>query len=71
MPIKFSHIHTYHSRAIKNRSRLRAAAGLRAAFENFLLHESISLFTVTFGEKVLTLAKSRGYQVQGYGTCSI
>ena len=50
----------YRSRVLKSRSKLRAATGLRAALENFLLHESISLFTVTFGEKVPTLAKSRG-----------
>ena len=50
----------YHSRALKSRSKLRAALGLRAAFGIFLLHQNSSLFTVTFGEKVLTLAKSRG-----------
>ena len=50
----------YHSRALKSRSKLRAALGLRAAIEIFLLHQNSSLFTVTFGEKVLTLAKSRG-----------
>ena len=31
------------------------------------VHENIGLFTVTFGEKVLTLAKSRGSLVPGYG----
>ena len=51
---------TYRSRAIKSRSKLRAAIRLRAAFGNFLLHENGGLFTVTFGDKVLTLAKSRG-----------
>ena len=51
---------TYRSRALKSRSKLRAATGLRAAIENFLLHENLSLFTETFGEKVPTLAKSRG-----------
>ena len=40
---------------------LRAAIGLRAAFGKILLHQNSSLFTVTFGEKALTLAKSRGY----------
>ena len=50
----------YRSRALKSRSKLRAAIGLRAAFENFLLHQNSSLCTGTFGEKVLTLAKSRG-----------
>ena len=50
----------YRSRALKSRSKLKAAIGLRAALENFLLHQNLSLFTVTFGEKVLTLAKSRG-----------
>ena len=50
----------YRSRALKSRSKLRAAIGLRAAFGKFLLHQNSSLFTVTFGEKVLTLAKSRG-----------
>ena len=41
-------------------AHLRAAIGLRAAFGNFLLHENKDLFTLTFGEKVPTLAKSRG-----------
>ena len=41
-------------------AHLRAAIGLRAAFGKFLLHQNSSLCTVTFGEKVLTLAKSRG-----------
>ena len=50
----------YRSSALKSRSKLRAAIGLRAALGNFLLHQNSSLFTVTFGEKVLTLAKSRG-----------
>ena len=49
-----------HSHALKSRSKLRAAIRLRAAFGNFLLHKNSSLFTVAFGEKVLTLAKSRG-----------
>ena len=48
------------SRALKSRSKLRAAIGLRAALRNFLLNQNSSLFTVTFGEKVLTLAKNRG-----------
>ena len=50
----------YRSRALKRRFKLRAAIGLRAAFGNFLLHQNLSLCTVTFGEKVLALAKSRG-----------
>ena len=50
----------YRSRALKSRSKLKAAIGLRAALQNFLLHQNLCLFTVTFGEKVLTLAKSRG-----------
>ena len=45
---------------LKSRSKLRAAIGLIAAFGNFLLHENTGLFTVTFGDKVPTLAKSRG-----------
>ena len=45
---------TYRSRALKSRSKLRAAFG------KFLLHQNSILCTVTFGEKVLTLAKSRG-----------
>ena len=49
----------YRSSALKSRSKLRAAFGLRAAFEKLLLHQNSSLCTVTFGEKVLTLAKSR------------
>ena len=53
-------IFSYHSRALKSRSKLRAAIGLKAALFYFLLHQNSSLFTVTFGEKVLTLAKSRG-----------
>ena len=40
-------------------AHLRATIRLRAAFGIFLLHKNSSLFTVTFGEKVLTLAKSR------------
>ena len=50
----------YRSRALKSLSKLKAAIWLRAALEIFLLHQNLSLFTVTFGEKVLTLAKSRG-----------
>ena len=50
----------YRSRALKSRSKLIAAIGLRATLENFLLQQNLSLFTVTFREKVLTLAKSRG-----------
>ena len=53
-------IFIYHSRALKSRSKLKATIGLIAALENFLLHKNLSLFSVTFGEKVLTLAKSRG-----------
>ena len=45
---------------LKSRFELRATIGLRAALGIFLLHQNSSLFTVTFGEKVLTLAKSRG-----------
>ena len=51
---------TYRRRTLKSRSKLRAAIGLRAAFGKILLHQNSSLCTVTFGEKVLTLAKSRG-----------
>ena len=40
-------------------THLRAAIGLRAAQGILLLHQNSSLFTVTFGEKVVTLAKSR------------
>jgi hypothetical protein len=50
----------YRSRALKSRSKLRAAILLRAAFVKFLLNQNSSLCTVTFREKVLTLAKSRG-----------
>ena len=50
----------YCSRAFKSRSKLGAAIGLRAAFGNCLLHENRGLLTVTFGDKVPTLAKSRG-----------
>ena len=45
----------YRSRALKSCSKLRAAIGLRAALENFLLHQNSSFCTVTFGGKVLTL----------------
>ena len=44
--------------ALKSHSKLRAAIGLRAAFGKLLLHQNSSLCTVTFGKKVLTLAKS-------------
>ena len=57
----------YRSRALKSRSKSRAAIRLRAAFGNFLLYKNSSLFTMTLGEKVLTLAKSRGFYVRGYG----
>ena len=57
----------YCSRALKSHSKLRAAIGLRDALGIFLLHKNSSLFTVTFGEKVLTLAKSRGSYLRGYG----
>ena len=42
---------------------ITVAAHLRATylFVGSSLHRNISLCTVTFGEKVLTLAKSRGY----------
>ena len=51
----------YRSRALKSCSKLKAAIGLRAALRNVLLiHQNSSLFAVTFGEKALTLAKSRG-----------
>ena len=50
----------YRSRALKSHSKLRAATVLRAALEKILLHENISLFSVTFGEKVPALGKSRG-----------
>ena len=36
-------------------AHLRAAIGSRAALRSFLLYQNSSLFTVTFGEKVLTL----------------
>ena len=44
-------IKIYRSRAVKSRTQL---------FEASLLHRKISLCTVTFGEKVLTFARSRG-----------
>ena len=50
----------YCSHALKSRSKLKAAIGLRAAFGKILLDQNSSLCTVTFGEKILTLAKSRG-----------
>ena len=53
-------MYKYRIRVLKSHSKLRAAIGLRAAFGKFLLHQNSSLFTVTFGEKVLTSAKSRG-----------
>ena len=42
---------------VKSHSKLKAAIMLRAALQNFLVHQNLSLFTVTFGEKLLTLAK--------------
>ena len=39
---------------------LKSHSKFKAAFGKFLLHENISLFTETFAEKVLTLAKSHG-----------
>ena len=39
--------------------KLRAAIWLRASFGNLLLHQNSSLFTVTFGEKVLNLGKAQ------------
>ena len=54
---KIIYLHTQvHTVAV----HLRAAIGLRAAFGKILLHQNSSLCTVTFGDKVLTLAKSRG-----------
>ena len=50
----------YRSRELKSRLKLRAAIRLRAAFGNLLLHENRGLFTVNFGDKAPTLAKSRG-----------
>ena len=50
----------YRNCALKSRSKLRAAIGLRASLDIFLLHQNSSLFTVTFGEKILTLANSCG-----------
>ena len=50
----------YRSCALKSRSRLRATIGLRATFEEFLFCQNSCLCTVNFGEKVLTLIKSRG-----------
>ena len=47
------------SYAIKSPSKLRAAIRLRATLGNFLLQQNLCVFTVTFGEKVQTLAKSR------------
>ena len=47
----------YHSLALNSRSKLKTATGLRAA-HNFLLRKISTLFTVTFGDEVLTLAKS-------------
>ena len=57
--VLISHI-IYCSCRLKSLSKLRALIGLRASFGIFLLHQNSSLFTVTFEEKVLTLAKSRG-----------
>ena len=60
----------YCSRTLKSRSELRAVVG------KFFLHQNSSLFTVTFGEKVLTLAKSRALKcaailVWGYNECTV
>ena len=48
----------YRTRALKCRYKLKAAIRLKAALGNFLLHQNSSLFTVTFKEKLLALAKS-------------
>ena len=45
----------YRTRTLKSCYKLRAANKLKAALENFLLHQNSSLFTVTL---VLTLAGS-------------
>ena len=58
--VRFQPENIYRSSALKSHSKLKAAIILRAALQNFLVHQNLSLFTVTFGEKVLTLAKSRG-----------
>ena len=50
----------YRSCALKSRSKLKATTGLRAALDNSLLYQNSTLFTVTFWEEVLTLAKNRG-----------
>ena len=49
----------YRSRALKSRTDLSKTS---------LVHRNLSLSTVTFGEKVLTLAKSCGSEVRGYGS---
>ena len=54
----------YCSPALKSRSVLRAAPRVL----RLLYNRNVSLCTVTFGEKVLTLAKSCGSEVRGYGS---
>ena len=50
----------YHSRALKSHFKFKASTGLRAAFQSFLLHKISTLFNLTFGDEVLTLAKRSG-----------
>ena len=59
-PLVTIHHLIYCMHSLKSHSELKAAIGLRAALVNFLSYQNSSLLTVTFGEKVLTLAKSRG-----------
>ena len=47
---------------LKRAAQLKAAIRLSATHGDFLLHQNSSLFTVTFGGKVLTLTKSRDIQ---------
>ena len=48
----------YRTHALKSHYKLKNAIRLKATLGNFLLHQNSSSFTVTFGEKVLTLAHS-------------
>ena len=44
----------------RNMEQNTIAAQLRAALRNFLLHQNSRLFTVTFGEELVTFAKNQG-----------
>ena len=50
----------FHGVGIGPLSKILAVKSRTWVFEASLLHKNVSLCTVTFGEKVLALSKSRG-----------